>query len=1378
MKKIALLVAFVSISFSSFSQLVTNNTMTPAQLVQNVLIGQGVTAFNITYTGNANARGYFNGSNTILGLDSGIIMTTGTILTNNTGPLGPNNSGSAGTNNGAAGDPDLAAISGVSSYNAAILEFDFIPMSDTIRFRYRFGSEEYPEFVSAPGTGVNDAFGFFLSGPGITGPYSNNSKNIAVLPGTTTPVSIGTVNNGLSNTGPCMNCAYYFNHGTGTTPAVNNTLQYDGLTVILTAEHVVQCGQTYHIKLAIGDGGDGIYDSGVFLEGGSFTSEVIQVSTTTVSGDSTVVEGCDTALFAFTRPPSIVNSGQVLHFTVSGTATNGVDYSWIADSIVFNPGDVTQYLSIIPFADGLIEGPESIIITLVQANSGCGNDTIIVYLWIVDEPDPIVTVIPDSIVPCNATSVSVGANITGGATPYNYDWSYGATTSNPSMPFTGTAETYYLVVTDRCGNKDSTSFMLEPAEFEFTASTLTDMCGDTTGVIQTNAIYGVAPYQYSINNGTSFLPGPDINNLLYGSYQVIGMDDYGCTDTVNVIIAEFNPPRLDSIYLIGIDPQVEGCDTGMVVFSRSTFLSDSLTVHLIIGGTSTFGIDYSAVPDSVIILPGNNTVSFPFIAFADGIAEGIETFTITIYQNTQGCGDDTITFTLNITDEPDPIIALVTDSIVPCNASLVSVNANITGGAAPYNYEWSYNEITANPDMPFTGVLETYFLVVTDRCGNKDSTTFIIEPTEFDFTANSTSATCGDTNGIITPNPINGVSPYTYSVDNGTTFVPGSNLNNLLSGNYFVIGMDDNGCLDTVQIQVLSINPPVIDSLFTTDNYCFGDSNAIAVVYADAGQTGSTFSYLWSYQNQTTDTAYGLPQGSYTLTVTETGPGGTVVCVIDTIVEIYSQFELNISSSVIQHPTCANNDGSIELIVSGGTPPYTYINPVNGSVNPDSLFTGLPGQNYVFEVVDANGCTITVLDTLNTGPSPQINTAPTTPATCGNADSGPLYSDGSITINGTGVNAPFTYQINGSPVSSNNVFNNLPPGSYVVTFHDNVGCSVSDTVIITSPPVITETTSSSGISCINQNDGTATITSINGGTPTFTVTWSNAQTGTTANGLSAGSHSYAIVDNAGCTKSGTVNITGVTGIESTLAGNIATCGHFDGQIQVGAIGGTPSYLFSLDGISYQSANTFTGFGSGSYTVYIKDQNNCIVSDTIYIGENLGVTANFDYTAGDIDFEAPMSIHFNNLSTGANSYYWTFGDGSSSSISDPDHVFAENGIYQIILLACYTNACCDTSLSFIEVLDTLLIPNIFTPNGDGKNDVFKVKNINLKTIHATIYNRWGKKMYEWDDPKGFWDGSNNSGKNCADGTYFYVISNLERSDGKKYPTAKGTVTLLR
>lgn len=196
---------------------------------------------NVTYTGDSEAVGFFDGSASNIGLDAGIMLATGSIFN----AIGPNDHTSAGNAFFTPGDSDLEAIIGGSlTTDAAVLEFDLSSTESVIEFRYVFASEEYPEYVGSP---FNDAFAFIVTGPGFTGP-----QNIALVPGGSTPVAINNVNDGI-------NPGFYTNNDGGT------TIQYDGFTTVLAAPMNLIPFETYHVKLVVADIGDSLLDSGIFI---------------------------------------------------------------------------------------------------------------------------------------------------------------------------------------------------------------------------------------------------------------------------------------------------------------------------------------------------------------------------------------------------------------------------------------------------------------------------------------------------------------------------------------------------------------------------------------------------------------------------------------------------------------------------------------------------------------------------------------------------------------------------------------------------------------------------------------------------------------------------------------------------------------------------------------------------------------------------------------------------------------------------------------------------------------------------------------------------------------------------------------------------------
>jgi PKD repeat protein len=236
------------------AQLYVDTAYSAQQMITDFFSGTGVQISNITYNGPLNAIGFFDAANTNLGINAGILITSGSV--NNA--VGPNLNGAITQANGMDGDTSLNnLIPGYYTYDASVIEFDIIPDNDTLYFKYSFGSDEYMEFA---GSSFNDVFGFFISGPGI-----NGQVNMALVPDTNVVVSINNVNcNAFSNYYQCND----LNSPTcGNCPTDPNatTIQYDGFTLGLKACSLVQPGETYHLKIAIADAGDQILDSGVFI---------------------------------------------------------------------------------------------------------------------------------------------------------------------------------------------------------------------------------------------------------------------------------------------------------------------------------------------------------------------------------------------------------------------------------------------------------------------------------------------------------------------------------------------------------------------------------------------------------------------------------------------------------------------------------------------------------------------------------------------------------------------------------------------------------------------------------------------------------------------------------------------------------------------------------------------------------------------------------------------------------------------------------------------------------------------------------------------------------------------------------------------------------
>jgi gliding motility-associated-like protein len=444
MKLIAYIVFFVPTVI--FSQLLTNTSMSPPQLVQNVLLGEGVNVSNINFTGSLQAIGSFTANNTNLGLGSGIVITTGTVL-GNSGPQGPNDDGASGIDNGEAGAQILNGILGQNNtFNGAVLEFDFQAVGDLVSFNYVFGSEEYLEYVSA---GFNDVFGLFISGPGIVG-----TQNIAKLPNQTI-VSIDNVNN-VSNGG------FYVDNGDGGEAPFNGSnlfIQYDGFTRVLTASSPVQCGGTYHLTIAIADVGDPDWDSGIFLEAESLVSEaateIILSTSGNYFGDPTIIaEGCTSADFTFTR----TNTTNAINIPieVSGTAQSGLDYTNSIPAVLsLNAGQASATFTFDAILDAVVDDLETIVLNFLVPDECVGvNEQ--EFTITLKEVEPISVILENDTIFCDgAQTVTLTPILTGGIEPITYEWSTNATT--PTITVAPQQTTNYTVtVTDFCLNSTAT----------------------------------------------------------------------------------------------------------------------------------------------------------------------------------------------------------------------------------------------------------------------------------------------------------------------------------------------------------------------------------------------------------------------------------------------------------------------------------------------------------------------------------------------------------------------------------------------------------------------------------------------------------------------------------------------------------------------------------------------------------------------------------------------------------------------------------------------------------------------------------------------------------------------------------------------------------
>lgn len=577
--KTLLLIVLMFISTISIAQTTINyqNTLTPQDLVNNILLGMGVTASNVTFNGQpgtsivSNAESF---TSTGFPFSSGVYIET------------------AGGSS-VSSDSDLAAIATNSIENGGILEFDFVAAGNNLSFDYMFASEEYPTFVCSD---FNDVFGFFISGPGISGPYSNGAENLAIIPNSANiPVAINTVNSGTAG-GAGMPSVCAAQDPNWQSNSVYFTTQYadyggefyNGGTVSLPAGTTLQCGETYHIKIAISNVGDMALNSGVYLKANSFVSDAVQVVVASVTGDTTVYEGCTEANIMFIRPEDQTDTVLNINYTVGGTATMGTDYNNLPNPVSFGLGVDTVIITIDPFSDGIPDNNETIEITATIIND-CGDTVTSTGILVILDSVVLELDVSDTTVFCIRDSVAVNVSSSGGFGQYTYNWSNGGTDSIgylATVDSTQGTNFYTVTATDVCGYTGTDTVYLTVDQTIHIDSFLTSpaTCQPVGTISTLNFPYGghlqnpSDPTSYALNFNWTYKPDTMVtfpnqsalNNLSSGWY-ILELTDavISCTVTDSVFVDIENVPSAQ----LSANPG-SGCSPLAVTFENSSLNSN------------------------------------------------------------------------------------------------------------------------------------------------------------------------------------------------------------------------------------------------------------------------------------------------------------------------------------------------------------------------------------------------------------------------------------------------------------------------------------------------------------------------------------------------------------------------------------------------------------------------------------------------------------------------------------------------------------------------------------------------------------------------------------------------------------------------------------
>ncbi len=1129
------------------------------------LAGEGVRIENPSINCHTQGYGEFTYTGSVLGATEGVLLSTGTI--NNA--VGPNTVENRSFQQNTSGDPLLNIVTNRTTYDACRLEFDVIPSGDTLSFDFTFASEEYNEWV---GSQYNDVFGFFISGPGITGdPGIGNEKNIALIPNTAQPVTINNVNNGI-------NSQFYHDNVGG------SHVQYDGLTKNLKAVSVVQPCQTYRLKLVVADASDRVFDSGVFIQ--KLKSNSVTMQAITSLGIPELVEGCNPGYVRFIRAEADPTA-LTLSYYIQGTATNGVDYTAIGDldpaiakTLTIPAGATYTDVVVDPIADGIDEGSE--YLRFILGNPNCPDAmTDSIDFTIVDHLP--VSVSPGNVTICQNGSVSFLAE--GGA---SYSWSpaTGLSATNIANPVATptTTTTYTVTITNgACVRAVQRTVTVSP--ITLSAVITRPLCnGQSNGAINLAVAGGNAPFVYSWAGPNAFsATTEDLSNIPSGTYTVTVTDANNCSRAQSFNVNTPTPLSATStspILIYGQNIACAGGTTGAINL-------------LINGGTAPYAVVWTG-PNGFTSTAHNLT----------GLSAGTYNATIT---DTNGC---TTTVTRTLT-EPPPMVPSISDVVhVGCRGENTgTATASITGGMPPYTYSWNTSPVQTSATA--TGLTAgTRSVTITDGYGCQSTASVIINQPAAALSVSLTGVTnvvqCQGQNnphGAGTAVPAGGTAPYTYfwnTVPTQTTALAEFNS----GGTYSVTVTDANGCTASTDVTVTQPGITSIQLSQLTDVACFGNSTGSATVTVSGGS--NIQSIAWNTTPpQTTTTITNVPAGIYNAIAQHAnGCQSTVMVTINEPLSALGTPTLSSSSGV----ACfGDNNGTATLNATGGTEPYTYI--FNGDTLSGNTLAGLAAGDHMVAVLDANGCSS----------QGTFNIAGPTTALTVNIPSytNVLCTDGTLgTANATatGGTGPYTYVWNTVPEQIGQNAISLWQGTYTVTVTDANGCTASTSVTISGEGEALDgmVEDYGHVSCFGYDDGFATI-SVTGGSNSYTITWNTVppQTGSTATGLPPGDYQAEVVDNFNCdtpkyfniTINGpTVALTHTLDVSDYNGWNTSCAGASDGWIDLTVSGGNPpyNYTWSDDFGNAAGMEDPANIGAGTYYISISDAFGCTATDTVII----------------------------------------------------------------------------------------------------------------------------------------------------------------------------------
>lgn len=1073
---------------------------------------------------------------------------------------------------------------------------------------------------------------------------------------------------------------------------------------------------------------------------------------------------------------------------------------------------------------------------------------------------------------CDAVATPI---VSGGVYPYSFQWNDNNTQTD-SVAINLCAGNYALTVTDDLNClataplivQDLNSFRVDISSLQ--NETCVDLCN---GSITLSPVNGNAPYTFAFNDPLNS-SSATVDNLCPGDYQALVQDFTNCSQVVNFTISEAIPLQTN---LVKKDISCNG-------------LCDGNLKAEVLGGNGVYSYlwndDFASNTDSIfnlcarsfelVVTDGNNckdTASISIVEPSELIVEINSITNVLCYGDSSGAvnisvnggnlpynyswnsgeisqnlnnkfaGDYfvTVTDSRNCTDTISAIVyqnlkleAILADSVlVDCaGQNSGSITISVSGGAYPYSYSWLGNLISSNDSIQNNLSSGVYTAIVQDanNCSDTVVVNLVTSPTALSINnVTKQNTNCVTCEGSISVDVSGGVEPYTYSWTN-TSSINNSTVQNLCKGEYTFSVVDNIGCRVDSVITINVLDSLVIDARVVNNNFnvCFGEIATFAVV--DYNRTSPPYSVQWNDPLlQTTDTAFNLTVGNYTVIVSNNGGCR------DTVELIVNQGREIIIDSISTFLTSCSGicDGGAVYTASGGFGNLSVLwSNGNTIFNPTNLCEDL----NIITVTDSLFCSVTDSVWINVN-NPILTNAEVDNVLCFGDCNGLVE----VNVLGGGV-APYRHSWNIGQTS--NTLNNLCIGNYIDTVYDFNNCFIIQNIQVSEPEQLNlSVLKLDSISCNGTCDGKI-VTAVSGGIGKYEFKWNNVVGLDSILNLCANSYSLIVTDSNNCEVQQNFELLEPSSINLAINSTNSSCNNTSDGFAIatmsGGFGNLSVRWFNLTGFE-QFTNSINNLDTGKYFIEVQDQKSCSKLDSVIISAVnfvaisvvkdtsvcFGDTLNLTVTGGDTYLWsngltsssiqvipnqntnlnvtafsnlcsdlATVNINVNSLPTftidASNTvllegktadlnvspseinwtYDWTPPLGlSDPTIPDPTANPSQTQVYYLKVTD--ENNCSSLDSIKITVTESIIFPDAITPNNDGLNDFWRIDLIEeFPQAVVEVYNRWGQLVFRSVGYSEKFNGTHN-GKDLPVGTYYYVIDL-----GADMPKYTGPITIMR